>query len=371
MGKITKKQDINILFIAHGGAHPKIFSILHNNFHTTSLMQKKFKHKFGHHFKRTGKIDIIFPKSLLDLFFKTRKNMKKKDFIVANCPISGTISYLTCLFSNKKRVFLMCQDYYEYFSVAPNSNFKKWWNGKLLKLMVRLSCRKALVITLSNHIKNSAINKYGAKNVEIIPVYGVDMDIFKPKKTNIDFKTNKKIVLATARAQAPEKGVDCLIKAISSIKDVMLIRTCDPTLDKKLNKLAKDLGMKDRFKVVGDQDTIRIADYYNACDIFVLPSLKEGLGFSSAEAMACKKPVIASNTGGIPDIVIHNETGLLVEPGNVVELKEAIEKILSSKKLRDRLIENGYRHVKKNYQEKDVVAKFIDTLIRIKNKKSS
>lgn len=78
-----------------------------------------------------------------------------------------------------------------------------------------------------------------------------------------------------------------------------------------------------------------------AADVFVLPSVFEGLGVALLEAMACGVPVVASNVGGIPDIVTDGYNGLLVGAGDVKGLAESVIKILSDETLRKRLSEGA------------------------------
>lgn len=352
--------NLKTLFITYGGANYKLFKFLDENFQNNSIMSRKFRNDFKKNFEHLKGSRIEFTMSKIDTFFKAIEKVKAADIIIANCPISGAIAYLTTIFNKKKRVFIMCQDFYEYFDVSLKPGIKKSMLGFLLKKMIRMSCRGSLVIALSSHIKNRAI-VYGAKNVKIIPIYGVDLNVFKPKKRGISFKTTKRIVLTTARP-APEKGLIYLLEAISKIDNVLLVMAGPGNSREKLDAIACQYNLKDKVKVVGEIDPIEIADYYNACDVFVLPSLKEGLGFSSAEAMACKKPVVASNTGGIPDIVLNNKTGLLVTPGKSDEIQDAILRILKSKTLGRRLAKAGYEHVKKNYEEGYVVRKFVNAI---------
>jgi len=350
---------LKTLFVTYGGAHYRLFNILNNNFNNTALMNKKFEQDFKKHFNYLKNSKIIFSKSKFDLFLKIKKIIKSKDLIISNCPISGALVYFVTLFKKKKRVFMMCQDFYEYFEISEKRFIRKLIYGTLLKLFIKLSCRNALTIVLSEHIKNKA-KSYGAKNIKKIPIYGIDMSIFKPKEKDLKFDLTKKIILTTARF-SPEKGLKYILEAVKELDNILLVMV-GPGENKELKTTIEKFGIKNKVKIIGEVDPIKIADYYNSCDIFVLPSLREGLGFSSGEAMACKKPVIASNTGGIPDIVIHNQTGILVEPKNVKQLKAAILKLLNSKQFSQKLIEKGYKHIKNNYQEKELTKKFVETL---------
>ena len=77
--------------------------------------------------------------------------------------------------------------------------------------------------------------------------------------------------------------------------------------------------------------------WFASANLLIHPSYKEGLGSVILEAMAAGLPVIASNTGGIPDIIENEKTGLLIEPGNAQELADAIERLANDQKLREQL----------------------------------
>ena len=112
----------------------------------------------------------------------------------------------------------------------------------------------------------------------------------------------------------------------------------------------------------------KLADYYNLADVFVLPSVTsrmgtEGQGLVLLEAMSCGTPVIGTNTGGIPAIVKNNQTGILVNERNENQLANAVIKMLSDKKLSQRLSNNGIKFVKNNYSW-DIIAKKFDEIYR-------
>ena len=86
-----------------------------------------------------------------------------------------------------------------------------------------------------------------------------------------------------------------------------------------------------------------------AIDLFVLPSLTEGLPNVLLEAAACRVPLVATNVGGVPEIITHEKTGLIVEPGNVDQLESAIERCLCDKIFRKELADNAYKMVSESY----------------------
>jgi glycosyltransferase involved in cell wall biosynthesis len=101
-----------------------------------------------------------------------------------------------------------------------------------------------------------------------------------------------------------------------------------------------------------------MANVYAACDIFVLPSLNEGLPMTVLEAMAAARPVIASNVGAIPTVVRNSETGLLVEPCDVAGLKAALDLLLGDPALCSRLANNGHNWVRRNFTSDGMAANY-------------
>jgi glycosyltransferase involved in cell wall biosynthesis len=92
-----------------------------------------------------------------------------------------------------------------------------------------------------------------------------------------------------------------------------------------------------------------VAAWLAACDIFVLPSLSEGLPLSVLEAMAARKPVIATAIGGTPEVVVHRRTGLLIPPGNSLAIANAIRQLLDDAPLAERLAAAGRVRVEREF----------------------
>ena len=99
------------------------------------------------------------------------------------------------------------------------------------------------------------------------------------------------------------------------------------------------MGAADRVVFLGWRDDIE--EIMPIFDVFVLPSLNEGMGRVLVEAMAAGRPVVASDVGGIPDLVKDGENGFLAEPGNARELSRGIKKLLSSETMRAQMGESG------------------------------
>ncbi len=108
----------------------------------------------------------------------------------------------------------------------------------------------------------------------------------------------------------------------------------------RLQHMARDLP---NVKLLGWQR--RVGDYYAAMDIFVFPSRKEGLGSALLEAMSFSLPIVAARVGGIPDLVQHEENGLLIESGDATGLRHALQRLVASTELRARLGNVGAQRV--------------------------
>ena len=114
---------------------------------------------------------------------------------------------------------------------------------------------------------------------------------------------------------------------------------------------AQKLGINKNVKFVGSKINNELILEYQISKVIVLPSITESESFGMVliEAMACKKPVIGSNIGGIPHVIDNNENGLLVPPKDPEALAKAIIKILKNPKLAKKMGENGYKKVKENF----------------------
>ena len=120
-----------------------------------------------------------------------------------------------------------------------------------------------------------------------------------------------------------------------------------------LETLARALGVENRVLFLGYREDI--PDLLANCDLFVLPSLYEGLPLSILEAMAAGKPVIASAIGGNNEVILHGENGLLVPKADPAALAAAIRAVLSDGALAGRLAEGGKSRVQRDFSVEAMV----------------
>jgi len=161
---------------------------------------------------------------------------------------------------------------------------------------------------------------------------------------------NEKIIFTASRL-APEKGIEYLIQAIkilsARMNNMKLLVAGEGPLKTRLEYLVEQQGIKEIVTFLGYQENV--SKYISQADVVVLPSLWEGLPNILLEAMAMKKPVVATAVGGTKEIVKDGENGFLVRPKDAKALAEAIQKILQDANLARNFGESGYRFVRENF----------------------
>jgi len=216
-------------------------------------------------------------------------------------------------------------------------------------------------ITCSDFVRSVILNNSNLKENEVHTVYNaIDVDQFKTCFKN---NSNSNTILYVGRL-SPEKGVECLIKSIPNIikeyQDCSFVIIGDGPIRRKLEKKVKELDIQKYIIFMGFISYDRIKKYYQIADIVVVPSIwNEPFGRTLIEAMACRKPLIASRVGGIPEIIKHEETGLLVECGNSSELASAILTLLKDKEMRESMGKQGRMIVEEHYDKKVFAEKVI------------
>lgn len=180
---------------------------------------------------------------------------------------------------------------------------------------------------------------------------GVDTRLFAPvevdnaeKRASLGLRPDGPVV-GSVGWLLPIKGPDLLLEAMARVwkemPDARLLFIGKGFLEKKLRKRAADLGMSDRVCFAGWRDDI--PEILQIMDVFVLPSRNEGMGRAIVEAMAAGKPVIGTDVGGIPDLIVNGRNGFLVPAENALALAEAIIQILMDRNLAAQMGAEGTR----------------------------
>jgi colanic acid/amylovoran biosynthesis glycosyltransferase len=211
-------------------------------------------------------------------------------------------------------------------------------------------------IAVSKFIAAKLIERgYESKRVRQIYI-GVDLNKFSP----IDpaDKSNERYLLCVGRHTA-KKGIDKLVAAWALVAhkhpEIMLKQVGSGGVTQELKALAAEFGIEHRIEWMGAQAHLKVRSLMQNAEAFVLPSQtaangdSEALGIVFNEASACAIPVISTRHGGIPEAVLHGQTGLLSIEGDVKELAEHIDAILSDRDLGRRLGLNGQEWVQESF----------------------
>jgi len=230
--------------------------------------------------------------------------------------------------------------------------------NKLIKNEQSL-CDSARVITA---VSNSAVYEFQKTHfvegpVDIIPS-GVDYNLFSPAKQKTDGLT---YVLYVGRLE-PIKGLVNLIGSAqyvcSKYNNLKFILVGKGTMERALKGMVNKLRLNSYFYFAGNiSDRMKLLDYYQNASVFVLPSYYESSPLVLREAMSCSLPVVATNVGGISEIINDNENGLLVSPNSSQEIATALMRLLEDKQLRERLGTNARNTIKQFCDWESIVDK--------------
>ncbi|MGH7769461.1 MAG: glycosyltransferase family 4 protein [Candidatus Binatia bacterium] len=213
------------------------------------------------------------------------------------------------------------------------------------------------VVAISERIAALLIEG-GVKRERIRVIHsGVDPEPFK----NIPIVRGDRSasVIGTAAVLEERKGLRFLLEAAAELKrqGVRLSYRIagDGSQQEKLKRLAETLGLKEEVAFMGFASDVPA--FLSSIDIFVLPSLFEGLGVAALEAMAAARPVVASDVGGLTELVVDGVTGLLAAPGDAPALARAISRMVSEPERMRAMGENGRARVEKYFTMEQMAKK--------------
>ncbi|MFX1328199.1 MAG: glycosyltransferase family 4 protein [Promethearchaeota archaeon] len=202
---------------------------------------------------------------------------------------------------------------------------------KVITKTIYQKCNKIICVSRSllSHFLQQQIKR---KKLIIIP-NGVDINLFTKIESSkvldkyIKEKKDCKKIIFIGRLDK-QKGVEYLIRSIPNVvkkyENLHLFIIGSGHLENELKNLTKTLQIQPYITFIDAIPLDRMPEYYSAADIFCLPSIHEGFPLSIAEALSIGLVIVASNTEGIPDALIEERNGFLVEPGNISQLSEKI-----------------------------------------------
>ena len=210
----------------------------------------------------------------------------------------------------------------------------------------RIIAEADCVVAFSPHERDAMVRLYGAdrNRVSLIPC-GVDLSRFRPIGRTAARRelglNGHKVMLYVGRIE-PLKGADLLLHAAASLESEEGVQVLVVGSDaegsgeiERLHQLSDDLQLGDAVEFVGRVPQERLALYYSAADVCVVPSFYERFGLAALESMACGTPVVASRVGGLSTIVQHGRTGYLKSWRCPEAFAQSLEMIMANEDLRD------------------------------------
>lgn len=236
------------------------------------------------------------------------------------------------------------------FHLKPNS-FSRW---KYRQVDVFVAASEAIrTMLISDGVSPERVvtvhEGIDVERVDHMPAVNVHAELWLPHGVP---------VVGNVAALAPHKGQRYLIEAahivVQSMPDVRFVILGEGELREHLQHLVHEHNLERHVLLPGFR--IDAIGCIKGFDLFVMSSVTEGLGTSLLDAMACRKAIVATRAGGIPEVVDDGRTGLLVEPRNARQLADAILRVLSDGTLRAQMEEAGYARVRARFTVERMVS---------------
>lgn len=338
-----------------------------NEFATNSIFTDSLEEAGISYYQIQSMQRNISPLKEVKSFFAMRRLIRriKPDIIHLNSPKAAGLGGLIAYFNRvSTRVYTL-------HGMASSENRPAWqkiiidWGNRLTILM----CTDVVVPTQEEY--NLAMRwREAQRKLKLIPT-GIQVPDHYTKGEALALLEEKispevrkriaggsKIVLGVGELNA-NKSWDVLVRALKEMvaegRDVVMLHMGTGVLEKSLKSLKEDLHLEEQVSFLGfTQDSAR---YLALADVFVLPSQKELLGYVLLEAATVPLPVVASNTGGIPEIVRDGETGTLCEVGDVAGFARAIERYLDDENQAASHKHALFEHYQKNFSFQNMLEK--------------
>ncbi|RJQ69644.1 MAG: glycosyltransferase family 1 protein [Desulfobacteraceae bacterium] len=226
--------------------------------------------------------------------------------------------------------------------------------------MLRYATR---VIAVSSVIMNELVGKHVPKRKIVHIQNAVSANPATEPKACVRKElgvAESEILIGYCGRLSPEKGLRNLMQALILLKQepIKCLFIGEGPERGFIEKYARDMHIQDKVILLGFQENVE--KWMTALDIFVLPSFTEGHPMALLEAMACRVPAICSRVGDIPGIIEDNQSGRLVAPGDVAQLKRAIQEIAADAEVRQRLSGNAGKIIEQRFGLSNWIKKMED-----------
>jgi glycosyltransferase involved in cell wall biosynthesis len=250
-----------------------------------------------------------------------------------------------------------------------------------LSLLARLNARLGQrYVVLSRHLADVVRGHGTRRRVEVVPVYGVDTEVFSPARESktairerLGLPARGSLIFFSSRV-APEKDAETLLEAFRALlecgQDLWLLHRSGG--HREFLRASERFGVAARVIATDAvHPHVQLADDYRAADLCVQASREEGLGFSPLEALACGTPVVAAAVGGLRETIIDGETGWTYTSGDADELARRITEALSDAEEAARRAAKGREMVRARYERRVVFDKLSACVASVLNEDDS
>lgn len=356
-----EEEGVQVFVIARRmkGMPPAVFSPKVRVFRAWSVKP------YIHTFEKVNLINILisltFSLSCALLLIRKRKEYDIVHFHGASLPLFFNISLLKLL---RKRVIAKV-------AAANVGTEAGSLRGRYLGLgdffIKLLGMVDAFVATTGEIEKGLRDDGFPREKIKRIPNF-IDFIVFSPAtadekeylKNKLGLGENPHIVFSGRFIQ--RKGINFLLsawkKVVGNVADARLILLGDGPLLGEMKTLARELGIGDSVDFRGHVH--EVPDFLRAADIFILPSLQEGMPNSLLEAMACGIAPVGTRIGGVVDIIKEGANGILADPGDSEGLAEGMLKLLRDKHLADAIALRSYETIRDHYHLDSIVPRYRD-----------
>ena len=218
------------------------------------------------------------------------------------------------------------------------------------------------VTAVSRYLRETTISTYNInREIEVIPNF-VDTEIFKPGE-NLELRKKiapkgEKILIHVSNFRKVKRVQD-VVKVFEIVRKKIpskLVFVGDGPERGDAENLCRQLNICDDVLFLGKQDALH--EILCSADVFILPSQIESFGLSALEAMSCGLPVIATNVGGLPEVVLHGETGYLTEIGNIERMASYVIELFEDKNKYREFSEKARERAEKFFDKDLIVPKY-------------
>lgn len=284
---------------------------------------------------------IVAIREMIQSYKKTKKLVTNNNYDIVHChsPIGGVIARVACKKNREKGTKVIYTAHgFHFFKGAP---FRNWILFFPIEILLSRFTDIIITINKEDYIRTKKLLK--KVRIEYVPGIGIDVEKFdgvvidkSEKRRELGVPENAFLVLSVGELNK-NKNHETVIRAIYKLNNpnVYYIICGQGALEEKLKNLIIDLGLEKQVKLLGYRGDI--AEISKASDIFIFPSLREGLSVALMESMACGLPIICSKIRGNADLVKEGKGGYLIEPQNVDEYTKALDLLTKDRHLREKM----------------------------------